>query len=172
MAQETIEVRKQGSFPNDDPTRGLEHDHRYVRQLFDRYLTTRDQQVKQQAGPAICEALTMHTSLEEAVFYPRVQETDTALVERCIDEHHDAEQIISQLQEMEAGKPDYDDLIHKLHEAIMDHIKAEEEQLFPAVRDSGLDLQELSVQMQAYESNLISTRARESQGAQRPEQRS
>lgn len=171
MAQETIEVRNQGSFPIDDPTRGLEHDHRYVRQLFDRYLTTRDQQVKQHAGPAICDALTMHTSLEEAVFYPRVQDTDKALVERCIDEHHDAEQIISQLQKMEAGKPDYDDLIQQLHDAIMDHIKVEEEQLFPAVRDSGLDLHKLSLQMQAFESNLISTKARESQGTQRPEQR-
>lgn len=159
MAEDTIEARNQGSFPLDDPTLGLEQDHRYVKELMQRYLETRDLQVKQQAGPQICIALEMHSALEETVFYPRVQEVDSALVDQCLDEHQEADQLIRQLRGLEPGEPDYDDLLQQLHDAIMAHIQEEESQLFPAVRDSGMDLRELALQMQAFESNLVSAQA-------------
>ncbi len=169
MAQETIEARNQGSFPMDDPTKGLVHDHNYVRQLMQRYLSTRDLQVKQQAGPRICEALELHTSLEEAVFYPRVRELDNALIDRCLEDHQEADQIIKQLHSMQAGDADYDDLMQQLHDAVTEHMEVEEKQLFSAVRDSELDLNDLALQMQGYESNLVAAQARQS--ATRPEQR-
>lgn len=171
MTQSTVEARNQGSFPMDDPTQGLMHDHQFVRQLMQRYLSTRDQQVKQQAGPQICEALEMHTSMEEAVFYPRVKELDDEMIERCLDDHQEADQMIKQLRNLEPGDPDYDDLMQQLHDAVMEHIEVEEEQLFPAVRDSSLDLHELAMQMQAYESNLVAAQANQSQSGTRPEQR-
>ncbi len=170
MAQDTIEARNQGSFPLDDPTQGLEQDHRYVRQLMQRYLATRDQQVKHQAGPQICSALEMHSALEETVFYPRVQEIDAALVERCLDEHQETDQLVKQLRGLEPGDQDYDDLMQLLHDVVMEHIQAEESQLFPAVRDSSLDLRDLAVQMQAFEANLVSAQARSSQSGRRPDQ--
>ena len=40
MAQDKLQPRGQGSFSLDDPTEALMHDHNYVRQLFQRYLTT------------------------------------------------------------------------------------------------------------------------------------
>lgn len=170
MAQDTIEARNQASFPLNDPMQGLEHDHRYVKQLMDRYLFTRDLLVKQQAGPQICSALEMHSALEETVFYPRVQEVDPALVERFQDEHQEADQLIKQLRELQPGEPDYDDLLLQLHDAVMAHIQEEESQLFPAVRASGVDLQELALQMQAFEANLVSSQAMSSQQKSRPDQ--
>lgn len=170
MAQDTIEARNQGSFPLDDPTQGLEQDHRYVKQLMQRYLSTRDQQVKQQAGPEICTALELHSALEETVFYPRVQEVDTSLVDHCVDEHQEADQLVRQLRGLDAGTQDYDDLMQQLHDAVMAHIQEEESQLFPAVRDSSLDLRELALQMQAFEANMVSTQAMSSQSNLRPDQ--
>ena len=170
MTQDTIEARNQGSFPLDDPTLGLEQDHRYVRQLMQRYLATRDQQVKKQAGPQICNALEMHSALEETVFYPRVQEIDPGLVDRCLDEHQETDQLVSQLRALEPGDPDYDDLLQQLHDDVMEHIQAEESQLFPAIRDSSLDLHDLALQMQAFEANQISAQARSSQSTMRPDQ--
>ena len=166
MAQDNLQPRGQGSFSLDDPTQALMHDHNYVRQLFQRYLTTQDDQVKQQAGPQICEALEMHTSLEEAVFYPRVQELDAALVEKCQDDHQQADELLVQLQELQPGEAAYDDLMQQLYDAIMAHIELEEQQLFPAVRNAALDLQDLALRMQAYESNLISTQAAAGKGSQ------
>ena len=166
MAQDNPSQRAQGSFSLDDPTQALMQDHQYVRQLFQRYLSTKDALVKQQAGPQICDALQMHTTLEEAVFYPRVQDVDPALVEKCEDDHQQADELLVQLQELQPGEPAYDDLMQQLRDAIIAHIEVEEQQLFPAVRNSAMDLQDLALRMQAYESNLISSQAASGKGAQ------
>ncbi len=162
-------ARAQGSFALDDPTRALMQDHSYVRELFQRYLSTQDTQVKQNAGPRICEALLMHTSLEEAVFYPAARQADAALVDKCGDDHQQAEELITQLQTMQPGETQYDQLMQQLRDAIYAHIELEEQQLFPAVRNSALDLQDLALRMQAYESSMSATQAREGQAGQRGE---
>jgi hemerythrin superfamily protein len=166
MAQDKVQARGQGNFSLDDPTQALTHDHNYLRQLMQHYLTTQDKQVKQQAGPQICEALQIHTTLEEAVFYPRVQALDPVLVEKCLDDHQEIDELLMQLQELQSGEEAYDDLMQQLHDAVISHIEVEEQQLFPAVRNSALDLQDLALRMQAYESNLISTQAASSKGAE------
>ncbi len=167
--QQASGARAQGSFSPDDPTRALMQDHDYVRQLFRRYLGSQDQQVKQMAGPQICEALQLHTALEDAVFYPQVREVDAALVEQCSGDHQQAEQWIAQLQAMQPGEASYDALMQQLHDAIHAHIELEEQQLFPAVRTASLDLQDLALRMQAYESGMVASQAREGQTGQRGE---
>lgn len=159
MAEDMIEARNQGSFPMDDPTQGLLHDHQFVRALMQRYFTTQDQKVKQYAGPKICDALVQHTRLEEAVFYPAVQKLDDAMVTHCLDDHHAADELIEQLQNLSPGDTAYDSLMKQLHDAIDAHIELEEQQLFPLVRQSSLNLQDLALRMQAYESSAISSQA-------------
>lgn len=166
MAQENIQARSRGSFPTDDPTQSLQHDHDYVRQLLLHYFGTQDQRVRQQAGPQICEALQMHTTLEEAVFYPRVQELDAALVEKCQDDHQVADELLVQLQELQPGEAAYDELMKQLQDSVIAHMEIEEQQLFPAVRSSAIDQQDLALRMQAYEASLISTQAASGRGAQ------
>jgi len=166
MANQAIEARRQGSFPASDPTQALIQDHEFVKQLMQRYLSTEDQQVKAMAGPQICDALQMHTSLEEAVFYPRVQDIDPALVEKCEDDHQQADELLVQLQELQPGESAYDDLMQQLQDIVIPHIELEEQQLFPAIRNAGIDLQDLALRMQAYESNLISTQAASGRGTQ------
>ena len=163
MANQTIEARLQGNFPADDPTQGLIQDHEFVKQLMQRYLSTQDTQVKAMAGPQICEALQMHTSLEEAVFYPRVQALDSALIDRCVDDHQQADELITQLQSLKPGDAEYDHLMQQLQQAILSHITVEEQQLFPMVRSSSINLQDLALQMKAYEANLVSSTAAGSQ---------
>lgn len=170
MAENMIEARSQGSFPMDDPTQGLLHDHQFVRQLMRRFFSTQDQKVKQYAGPKICEALLQHTRLEEAVFYPAVQKLDSAMVTHCLDDHHAADELIEQLQSLSPGDTDYDGLMKQLHEVITAHIELEEQKLFPLVRQSSLNLQDLALRMQAYESSIVSTQASSSQRSARGDQ--
>ncbi len=162
-------ARAPGNFAPDDPTRALMQDHRYVRELFQRYLGTQDLQVRQNAGPRICEALQLHTALEEAVFYPSARTVDAALVDKCSNDHAQAEQLIAQLQGLQPGVAQYDQLMQQLCDAIYAHIEVEEQQLFPAVRNAALDLQDLALRMQAYESNMVASRARAGQTGQRGE---
>lgn len=169
MTQEIIEARNQGSFSSEDPTKGLEHDHNYVRKLMQNYLSSQDIEVKKNAGPKICEALEMHTSLEEAAFYPKVKELNSALIDHCMEDHQRADELIKQMQELEPGEAEYDDLMQQLHDSVTEHMILEEQQLFTQVRDSNVDLHELSLQMQSYESNLVAAQA--NQSTMRPEQR-
>ncbi len=162
-------ARAQGSFALDDPTQALMHDHTYVKALFQRYAGTQDGQVKKEAGQRICEALLQHTSLEEAVFYPSARQVDAALVDQCGQDHQAAEELITQLQALGPAGAAYDELIRQLRDAIYAHIELEEQQLFPAVRHSSLDLQDLGLRMQAYESSQAASQARESSQGQRGE---
>lgn len=159
MAENMIDARTQGSFPMDDPTQGLLHDHQFLRQLMQRYLNTQDKKVKQYAGPKICETLLQHTRLEEAVFYPAVQKLDPEMITHCLDDHHAADEFIEQLQNLSPGDSAYDELMKQLHETINAHIELEEQQLFPLVRQSSLNLQDLALRMQAYESSVVSAQA-------------
>jgi hemerythrin superfamily protein len=155
MDNQMIEARQQGNFPSNDPTQGLIQDHEFVKKLMHRYLDTQDMQVKAMAGPQICEALQMHISLEEAVFYPRVRE----LVDRCETDHERADELITQLQALTPGGEEYDTLMQQLQQTILSHITLEEQQLFPKVRSSSINLQDLALKMKAYESTLVSDHA-------------
>ena len=162
MEQNKIDARSQGSFPMDDPTQGLLHDHQFVRQLLQRYLSTQDEKVKQYAGPKICAALLQHTRLEESIFYPAVEKLDAAMITRCLDDHHAADELIEQMQSLEPGDSAYDELMSQLNDAIHAHMALEEEQLFPFVRKSNLNLQDLALRMQSFESNMLSAQAKSS----------
>ncbi|TCS38414.1 hemerythrin HHE cation binding domain-containing protein [Paucimonas lemoignei] len=165
MITDPIGNRRSEGFPTSDPLQALEKDHNFVKKLFERYFSTQDQQVKQEAGPEILQLLEMHSSLEEATFYPAVQQLDARLVEECMSEHEQADQLIHQLKGMDPSNPQCDAMFQQLRDAILQHIDAEEKQLFPVVRQSNMDLEALGIQMQAYESNMVATLARESQGA-------
>lgn len=169
MTENMIEARSPGSVPMDDPTQSLLHDHQFVRQLMQRFFSTQDEKVKNYAGPKICDALLEHTRLEEAVFYPAVQSLDTALINRCLDSHHSADELIVQLQSLSPADADYEVVMKQLHDIVHAHMELEEQQLFPLVRRSGLNLQDLALRMKSYESNIVSSQARGTQRAARGE---
>lgn len=156
------EHRSQSGFPVDQPLEALKADHAFVKQLFERYTTTQDMNVKQEAGPRILELLEMHTSLEETVFYPAVHQIDASLVDHSEQEHQEAKQLIVQLKSMQVGSGQYDQMMVQLRDAIMQHVQSEEQKLFPEVQQSGMDMTQLGIQMQAYEASMVSTQARAS----------
>lgn len=165
MITDPIGNRRSEGFPTSDPLQALEKDHNFVKKLFERYFTTQDMRVKQEAGPEILELLEMHSSLEEAVFYPAVQQLNTSLVGQCQGEHEQADQLLQQLKSMDLNDPQCDSMFQQLRDAILQHIEVEEQQLFPAIRQANMDMEALGIQMQAYEANMVATQARGAQGA-------
>jgi hemerythrin superfamily protein len=157
--------RGQGGFPVDQPLEALKGDHDFVRQLFDRYLNAPDLNAKKEVGPRLLLLLEMHTSLEDAVFYPRVHEAAPTLVDQCEEDHQQAKQIIERLKGMDEGDSPADQLFRQLADAILKHIDTEEQQLFPKVRQAKLDLTAIGLEMQAFETSMLGTRA---QAPQRP----
>ena len=124
----------------------LRADHAKVTELFSRFEKARDDAKKQSLAAEICNELTIHTKIEEEIFYPTVRGVltrDTDLLDEADVEHASAKELIAQI---EAGGPDDDKWTAKvvvLSEYIKHHVKEEQNEMFPKVRKTKLDLREL-----------------------------
>jgi hemerythrin superfamily protein len=64
----------------------LKADHRQVEEWFAQFEKARDDERKQELATKICNALKVHTAIEEEIFYPAFLEASDD-----IDIHHEAE---------------------------------------------------------------------------------
>jgi hypothetical protein len=92
----------------------------------------------------ICMELTVHTKIEEDIFYPACEgKVEEDLLKEAYVEHDGAKVLIA---EIEAGGPDdefYDAKVKVLSEMIEHHVKEEEQRvegMFSQARKAGLDM--------------------------------
>ncbi len=97
----------------------------------------------------ICDALNIHTTVEEEIFYPAAREAidDEDLMDEADVEHGSAKELIRQLESMRAGDDHYDAKVTVLGEQIDHHVKDEHESMFPKAKKAKLDLVELGEQI-------------------------
>lgn len=131
----------------------LIQDHELVKDLFEQFesLTDRAKVSKKRLADEICAELTMHTLLEEEIFYPAVRGAGKEfadLIDEAVVEHASAKQLIAEIEAMDPGEDLYDAKVKVLSEMIEHHVKEEEEEMFPKVRKAGLDLAALGEQME------------------------
>jgi len=104
--------------------------------------------------------LTVHTTLEEEIFYPACKERieDRDLVDEAFVEHDSAKVLVA---EIEAGSPSeefYDAKVSVLSEMIRPHVREEEkrsEGLFAKAREAGLDMEALGACLRARKEQLM-----------------
>jgi hemerythrin superfamily protein len=120
----------------------LKADHKEVKGWFKRYEKLHDDGEKGELAARICNALTVHTQIEEEFFYPEAREEteEDDLLDEAKVEHMSAKQLISEIESMEPGEELYDAKVKVLGEYVNHHVKEEEEELFPKVRKSDMDL--------------------------------
>ncbi|HEV2609980.1 MAG TPA: hemerythrin domain-containing protein [Noviherbaspirillum sp.] len=149
---------QRGDFPVDQPMEALKTDHRFVRELFERYFQAQDADEKKGLGRHVLLLLDMHAAIEERVFYPRVREADPSLIDRCEQEHDQATRLIETLRLMDDDDPLAPQLYRQLADAILAHIESEEQELFPKVAQANMDLTAIGNEMQTLEITLIADR--------------
>jgi hemerythrin superfamily protein len=136
-------------------------DHKRVAKLFTDFkqLTDENQDDKKSALVAkICQELTLHTQLEEELFYPAVREAidDEDQVDEAIVEHAGAKELIAQLESADPEDDFYDAKVTVLGEQIDHHVEEEEGSMFPKARQSGLDTLKLGAVMSSRKTELQS----------------
>jgi hemerythrin superfamily protein len=121
-------------------------------------LSDRSKVSKKRLADQICAALRLHTRLEEEIFYPAVRGPvdDDDLMDEALVEHAAAKDLIDQIEELDPGDELYDARIKVLSEQIAHHVEEEEEQMFPEVKKSGVDLAALGQQMAELKNSLSS----------------
>ena len=81
----------------------LEADHQEVDGFFDEYENLEDAGEKERMALKICLALTVHTQIEEEIFYPAAREAieKAELIDEAIVEHASAKQLIAEIEVVE-----------------------------------------------------------------------
>ncbi|MFC5458862.1 hemerythrin domain-containing protein [Massilia niabensis] len=131
----------------------LEKQHREVEAMFERFekMTDRATVSKKKLADEICNALIMHATIEEEIFYPATREASEEtgdMVDEAVVEHASAKDLIAQIMEMDPGDDLYDAKVKVLSELVEHHVEEEEEEMFPKARELKLDLAALGEEMQ------------------------
>jgi hemerythrin-like domain-containing protein len=137
----------------------LKEDHAKLKSIFSEFEKLQDKPgadadkgllVKQ-----ACDFLTMHTRLEEEVFYPAARRalSDAGMNEEVMDEakveHEGAQSLVSQLISMKPGESLFDAKFVVLAASVRQHIREEEGRMFPMLEKVGLDTPALGQQLQS-----------------------
>jgi len=129
----------------------LKEDHRKVEDLFAQFEKARGDDRKGKLALEICKELTIHSLIEEEIFYPACAgKVEDDLLKEAFVEHDAAKVLIAELEAGEPSEDFYDAKVKVLQEEIEHHVEEEEQQWFPKVREE-LGRKELSTLGEALE---------------------
>lgn len=142
-----------------DAVQLLKADHRQVEEWFDQFEKSRSADRKRELATSICNALRVHTTIEEEIFYPAFLEAteEEDLHHEAEIEHNGAKRLIA---DIEASGPEdeyFDAKVKVLSEMIKHHVKEEEQRegMFAKARQSDMDLAALGEQLKARKDQLM-----------------
>lgn len=151
---------KKKNRPAMDALELLKADHEKVRRMFREFESMKDSEDederKAELVDDICYELTLHTMIEEEIFYPVVRAAidNDDLMDEADVEHAGARELISQLEVLYPGDDHFDATVSVLGEEVEHHMEKEESEMFKAVRRTDIDLDELGQQLLARKEEL------------------
>lgn len=161
---------------NDEGTNALEllrKDHQEVDKMFSEYDEMKDgasDDEKEQLVAQICDALTIHAQIEEQIFYPAArrvldEQEGKELLDEAAVEHQTLKDIIGRLESAPTDDPLYDAGVKVLSEYVKHHVREEENELFPKLKSSAMDLDAIGAQLQARKQQLQGLAGRKGNGS-------
>jgi hypothetical protein len=150
----------------------LKDDHRKVEKLFKDFESAKGEGRKEKLAREICLELSVHSMIEEEIFYPACEGVveDDLLKESYVE--HDAAKLL--IAEIEAGNGEsdeyFDSKVKVLQEEIEHHVEEEEKPksgVFAQAREGDLDLGALGEQLAARKKEL--TESFKASGVPQPE---
>jgi hemerythrin superfamily protein len=136
----------------------LKADHRQVETWFSEFDKARSQSKKQQLASNICAALTVHTTIEEEIFYPAfiAATDDKDTHHEAIVEHAGAKNLIAEIENRSPDDDYFEAKVTVLSEMIKHHVKEEEQPggMFAEAKKTGMDLRTLGEQLLARKQEL------------------
>ena len=148
-------MSKPQASPQQDALAILEEDHRAVEQLFDAFERAEDDDLERKSTlvQRACELLTIHAIVEEELLYPAAREAldtdDKGDVDEAFVEHFLVKTLIEKFTQLKAGDEGFDATFKVMSENVSHHVEEEENELFPELRKTGLDLVALGTKITA-----------------------
>jgi hemerythrin superfamily protein len=125
----------------------LKTDHRTVEALFAEFEDEQSKPRKITLATRICRELAVHAKVEEELVYPRALsifgKDEQGLIWEATVEHGTLSGLIDALGGAAATDEDFDAHVKVLKEYVKHHVREEENEIFPRLRATGLDLEAL-----------------------------
>lgn len=158
VAREMSQMMSEQTVPA-DAVALLKQDHREVESLFEQFEHLESKSEKSALAAKICLMLTVHTTIEEEMLYPAAHEEQDTVEEHLVDEayveHAAAKQLIAEIEAMKPAEHLFDAKVKVLGEYVKHHVQEEENELFPQLQQSELDLRELGEQLMERKLELL-----------------
>ena len=136
-------------------------DHNRVRGLIARFNSAKDAEESTsmiELAGKIFDELTVHTTIEEEIFYPEVHDTteDVAeTVDEGVQEHHVVKSLMEELGQIEGGSDEWIAKMAVLIENVEHHAEEEEKELFPPLRRPLAEkLEDMATRLEARKAEL------------------
>jgi hemerythrin superfamily protein len=134
----------------------LDTDHQRVEDLFGEFKSAgNDRAAKLQMAQIICMELTLHSMVEEEIFYPAFAQAtgDEQLVERALKEHQHVKDLIARV-------PTADNLegaMEAIRRHVMEHVEEERRDIFTKAKSCGMELATLGGRIQSRRADIAAT---------------
>lgn len=149
---------------SEDAIKLLMADHKKVKRAFKEFeeLGGKAFVKKKKLADEICSELLVHAQVEEEIFYPlfvKKLSKEKPLANEALVEHASAKELIAQIQAMKGDEELFDAKVKVLSEYINHHVKEEEKEMFPLMRDTNVDLAKLGAQIAERKEQLMAQMA-------------
>lgn len=136
----------------------LKEDHKKVEGLFKQFEESSGKRQRGKLLEQILSELNAHATAEEKLVYPLLaQEGDKT--REAYEEHHVVKLLLVELAEYDGSEENVSAKVKVLSELVKHHVKEEEGELLPKLKESGVDLHELGRKIQSEKSRVQSSGA-------------
>jgi len=153
--------------PEQDAISLLKADHKKVKALLEELEKTTERGAKKRVAllARIETELTVHTSIEETIFYPAFRDAVTKRDDRemyfeALEEHHVVKLVLPEIKATDPSSEPFAAKAKVLKELVTHHAKEEEREMFPEARKvlDKDELLELGARMAAKKKQLLGGR--------------
>ncbi|MEP6517002.1 hemerythrin domain-containing protein [Microcoleus vaginatus] len=130
-------------------------DHRKADTLFMEIASTDDPQKLQEFFGQLYKDLSVHAEAEEQVVYPAIR-SYYSNTQELYDEQAEMKQMLAKIKSMSPSSPEFKAQIKQLQTAVQDHVKEEENDMFPQIRRnlSEAQMEQMATQFKAAKSTI------------------
>lgn len=141
----------------------IRFDHSHVLLTWHQYVATKKPTVKKALAETMCDALEIHATLEEEIFYPTLRQLGLggSALAKSEPEHNEMRSVIAQIRSGDPASSRYDQLVSELMRDVLKHVADEETVLLPDAERmlSASRLNELGIAMTKRRAQLLAPKA-------------
>ena len=112
----------------------LKKDHKEASGLMDQIETAdKGDRSAKELFNQLKQALTLHTQIEEQIFYPELKKFDETkdMIPEAFEEHQEVKDILAEMSTLSPSDDEFMDKLTELRDGVDHHVEEEETEMFP-----------------------------------------